>query len=126
MPLSQTFICLLTGILGIMLHLFVVKIPSALERSKVANVNAGIIDYLEHDWIGIAASFIAVIIGVVCIDEFLKWQPAAQSYLKIGFAFYGFTGSSLLLAVFGKFSKYLNGIVDVKTDIADDKTTVVS
>jgi hypothetical protein len=126
MPLSQSFICLFAGILGIVLYLFVVKIPSALQHSKVANVNAGIADYFAHDYPSVIASLISVIIGVICADEFLRWQPAAQGYLKIIFAFYGFTGSSILIAIFGKFNKYINSIVDIKTDIADNKVPTVS
>jgi hypothetical protein len=115
--------CLVCGFLGVLFHIFVVKLPSALQRAKVANVQATIIDYFAHDWVAIAASFITVIVFVVCLDEFVNWQPDAVKYIKALFVFIGFTGSSILIAALGKFSKTLNGIIDVKTDVADGKTT---
>lgn len=119
---TQLYImCLLSGLLGIAFHVFAIKIPSVKVRAKSANMPFSIGAYLKDDLTAIIASIITVAIFVVAIDEIVGYNPSLIRFIKFGFAFVGYTGSSLLILAFGKFGGKINDIVDAKTDIADGK-----
>lgn len=112
--------CLVAGLLGMCLHL-VVKIRGIKARAKVANENFDIASYLKDDCMAIASSFVTVLIFLLILDEVLGIKPAVRPYLKFGFIFVGFTGSSILISVLGTAQDKLNKVIDIKTDIADKK-----
>lgn len=113
--------CFVAGLLGILFHVFVVKLPSVKARAKAANVEFSIKSYFQDDWVALGAALITVLIAVFALDELLGYRPNVLKYIKYLFFFVGFTGSSLLIALLGKTTKAINDIVDVKTDIADGK-----
>lgn len=113
--------CLIAGLLGQAIHLFAVKLPGLKARATAANMPFSIKTALADDWLGIAASFFTILVALICLDELVKFKPAVVEYLKFAFVFIGYTGSSILLAVLSKADKTINTVVDVKTDIADNK-----
>jgi hypothetical protein len=113
--------CLALGILGLLFHLFAMKIPAVRSRAKAANMPFTLKAYFAEDYPAVIASLITVIIAVLCVDELVGYKPAIMDYLKFFFVFVGFTGSSILISVLGRFDASIKTIVDVKTDIADGK-----
>lgn len=118
--------CFIGGILGILLHIFAIKLPATMTRAKAANVPFTFKDYFASDWVAIGASVITVLIGVFALDELVGYQPNILDKIKFLFIFIGFTGSSIAIAALGKAGKFINGIVDVKTNIADGKDDLSS
>lgn len=114
-------LCTLMGLLGIAFHVFAIKAPSVKKRAEIANLKFNLNDYLKDDILAILSSVITVIIAVFCLDEIIGYNPSFIRYVKFGFVFVGYTGSSLLISILGKFDKKTNLIVDEKTDIADGK-----
>jgi hypothetical protein len=118
----QTYIlCALAGLLGIAFHLFAIKIPSAQTRAKVANLKFTVGDFFSTEIAGISSSIFTVAIVLICAGEWLRAKPEFSNWVITGFAFIGFTGSSVLLAAFNKVGTVINKAVDIKTDIADEK-----
>ena len=113
--------CVIGGILGILFHIFVLKLPAVRARAKAANVPFKMSDYFKDDYLAIVASLLTVIILVWVLDEIIGYNPSFMRYIKFFFIFIGYTGSSVLVNVFGKFDKEVQKIVDIKTDISDGK-----
>ena len=120
-PLELYFQTLAAGILGIAFHIFAVKLPSVKARSQAANLQFSIRSYFKDDWIAIGASVITLLLAILTLDEILGYKPALLRYIKYFFFFIGFTGSSILIAILGKTNKAINAVVDIKTNIADQK-----
>lgn len=112
--------CLIAGLLGILIHVFGIKLPALKKRSDVANKKFSIQDYLADDWIGIGLSVITVLVAILLLDEIIGYKPALLKYIKYFFVFIGYTGSSLLLSALSKTDKAINAVVDKKTNIADN------
>lgn len=118
----QTYLwCFIAGLLGIGLHIWAVKLPNIKAQAKVGNIPFSYSKYFQDDLPAILSSAITVAIFLVILDELVAFKPAVIPFLKAGFIFVGFTGSSILIALLGKASKRVNNIVDAKTDIADGK-----
>lgn len=104
------------GILGILFHIFVIKIPGLRARAKVANERFSFSQYLADDYPGIVASFVTLALAILALDEVIGYRPSLLKFIKYFYFFVGYTGSSILLAVLSKTSKAINAIVDTKTD----------
>lgn len=113
--------CILLGFLGIALHIFAFKAPAEKKRAEAANVPFNLLDYLKADYLPIVASVITVVVLVLLLDEIIGYNPSFIRYVKFGFLFVGYTGSSILVSALGQFGNKVIKIVDVKTDIADGK-----
>lgn len=111
----------IAGTLGILFHIFVIKIPGLRTRAKVANEKFSFKAYLLDDYPGIIASFLTLGIAILALDELIGYRPSLLKFIKYFYFFVGYTGSSILLAILSKTSKAINAIVDLKTDIADKK-----
>ena len=113
--------CFIIGLVGILFHVFVIKLPAVKERYRVSNKVFSLRTYLADDWVALGGSLITLIACLLFVDEVLKWKPAIIDYIKFAFLFVGYTGSSILLSVLSQADKKLNKIIDIKTDIADNK-----
>lgn len=113
--------CTFLGLLGVAFHLFAIKIPAAKKRAETANIPFHLSQYLSNDVWAIISSVITVVIAVFLLDEIIGYNPSFIRYVKFGFVFVGYTGSSLLISILGKFDKSVSSVVDIKTDIADGK-----
>lgn len=117
---TQIYIeCFIAGILGILFHIFVIKLPALKTASNAANRPFSVVCYFKDDWVSISGSFLSIIISVFLIDNLLKYQPAVQPYLKFLFLFIGYTGSSILQSILSKTGDSINKIVDQKTNELD-------
>lgn len=119
MTFSTYLLCFLAGLLGIAFHIFAIKLPATKTRATVANMNFSYGAFFQDELAAILASLLTVIILLVVLDELVAFKPAVLPYLKFGFVFIGFTGSSILIAILGKASDKINAVVDVKTNTAD-------
>ena len=112
---------MIAGTLGILFHVFVMKLPAIKKRAEAANTTLSLKDYLKTDWLSLASSFLTLIICVYIIDEITKFRPSILEWIKFFFLFIGYTGSSILQSALGRADKEIRNIVDVKTNIADNK-----
>lgn len=119
MNFNTYLMCFVTGLLGIFLHIFAVKIPMVKQQAKSANMAFSYITYFQDELAAILASLISVVICLALLNEIVAFKPEVVPYLKFGFLFVGYTGASLVISVLGKAQEKINCVVDVKTNIAD-------
>lgn len=98
----------------------VLKMKSLQDKARVANVEFKIRQYFINDWLSISASVLTIIMFLLFLDNILKWKPAIVDYIKIGFAFVGYTGSDIASRLFGVVNKKINNVIDEKSNIADN------
>lgn len=110
--------CFAVAVLGMGLQT-VLKIKSLQDKAKVANVKFTAGTYFKNDWLSIVASLITIVMFLFFIDYILKWRPGAVDYIKILFAFVGYTGSDIASKIFGVINKKINNAIDEKTTISD-------
>lgn len=111
--------CVWAAVIGILIHVIVVKMPSYATRAKAANKKFSIVEYLNDEWLPILGTMVSTAAILYVWDEWVGFHPMILKYAKSWFIFIGFTGSSLLLSILGRAGKKLNNLIDVKTDIAD-------
>lgn len=122
MPVSIYFQCLVAGVLGILFHIFVLKLPALKKRAVAANVEFSPKNFFKEEWISVGSSVITVAIALLVMDELLNFKPSIYNALKGLFVFVGFTGSSILQHALGKTEKAVLNVIDRKTNIADGIT----
>jgi hypothetical protein len=120
MDIQLYIICFVVGLLGMALQT-VLKLRSLQGKAKSANVEFKAGQYFKEDKLSIAASVITLLIALFVIDEIVGENEKIMEYLKIGFAFIGYTGSDIASRVFGVISQKINKTIDYKTDVADGK-----
>lgn len=109
------------ALVGMALHT-VLKMKSLHDKARLANVEFKISQYFKNDWLSITASLLTIIMFLFFIDSIVKWQPKAANYLRIGFAFVGYTGSDIASRLFSVVNKKINTAIDYKTTVADRQT----
>jgi hypothetical protein len=114
-------ICFVVAIVGMALHTSL-KLKSLQDKARLANVEFKVFQYFKNDWLSITASVLTIIMCLLFVDNILKWKPQAADYLKIGFAFVGYTGSDIASRLFGVVNKKINLAIDYKTTVADQAT----
>lgn len=118
--MEQLYInCVIGGILGMLFHLFAVKLPAVKKRATAANLKFNIKDYFKDDYLALISNVLMLVILVWALDEIVGYNPSFIRGAKFFFIFVGYTGSSFLIDKFGKYDKTTNKIVDEKTNIAD-------
>lgn len=111
--------CFIAGILGMLFHLIAYKIPALKRRAKVANEKFEFKQYLKDDWMGLTATVMSIGIFVWLLDEMVGYNPSLLRVVKLFFFFVGYTGSSVLVSILGRFDKKVEAIVDYKTNQLD-------
>lgn len=114
--------CVIMFVLGQALHLFLVKVPAIKERCRVANKPFSWNEWWGCDWNIIIGTQVAGALVIFGLDEIVNWKPEVLSYVKWFFAAVGAFGSTVAMSKMSQFEKGLNKVVDIKTDIADNKT----
>jgi hypothetical protein len=97
----------------------VLKIKSLQDKARVANVKFNAATYFKNDWLSVTASLLTIVLFLFFVDSILKWKPAVVDYIKLFFAFVGYTGSDIASKLFGVISNKINTAIDVKTTISD-------
>lgn len=121
MTLTMYITCFAVALVGMALHT-ALKLKSLQDKARLANVEFKVVQYFKNDWLSITASTLTVIMFLFFIDNLLKWKPQAADYLKVGFAFVGYTGSDIASRLFGVVNKKINTAIDYKTTMADKET----
>ena len=120
-PLSFFLWCAVSGLLGILLQILI-KMNSLKSKSKSANLKFSAKEFFADDWITIMISVLVVVVCIVLLDEILRFKPSIQAWIKFGFFFVGYTGSSILLYALGKTESKIMAIIDAKTNVSDTVT----
>lgn len=121
MTLSLYLQCFAVAVIGWALQT-TLKMRSLQNKAKAANVVFKPIDYFKDDWLSITAAFLTIVLFLFFVSEFLNWQTWIISYVKIGFAFVGYTGSDIASRLFSVVNTRINAAIDYKTTISDTQT----
>lgn len=114
--------CIAMFLLGQGVDLFLMKIPELRDLYKKANENFSWHKYWESDWNVIVGTMLFGAMCIIGLDQILKLKPEILDYVKWFFAGVGGFGSAIIVSKWSKCKKYIMGIIDNKTNIADDKT----
>ena len=121
MTLYHFLIDVAGGIFGILLHIFLVKLPGHKQKCLAGNHPFSAKQYFKDDWVALVGAFITVLAVTYFLDEAIRAYPKLLDFVKFFMVFIGFTGSSLLVAVMGTATKKVMNVIDEKTNIADGK-----
>lgn len=110
--------CFAVALVGMALQT-ALKMKSLQDKSRAANIEFKAGQYFRQDWLSITASVLTIIMFLLFLDNILKWKPVVVDYVKIGFAFVGYTGSDIASRLFGVLNKKINNVIDTKTNISD-------
>lgn len=116
--MNENLIYILSGTGGVLLQV-IIKITSLKKQASAANMQFIFKKYLNDDWPTILGSFITVGLFAMFLPELVAINAVALKFARIGFAFVGFTGSSLAQSLFSATSKKILSVIDLKTNIAD-------
>lgn len=114
--------CIAMFILGQLLQLFWLKIPSLKKRAKAANYHFSIKEYWEMDWNLIIGTQVIGAMLILGLNELVQWKPVILNVVRWFFGGVGAFASSVVLSKLSAFEKKLSSFIDVKTDMADGVT----
>lgn len=118
MQFKLYLVCFIIALVGMALQI-ALKMKSLQDKSRAANIEFKPSQYFQQDWLSITASLLTIIMFLLFLDNILKWRPDIVNYVKIGFAFVGYTGSDIASRLFGVLNKKINNVIDTKTNISD-------
>lgn len=118
MQFKLYLVCFIIALVGMALQI-ALKMKSLQDKSRVANIEFKPSQYFQQDWLSITASLLTIIMFLLFLDNILKWRADIVNYIKIGFAFVGYTGSDIASRLFGVLNKKINNVIDTKTNISD-------
>lgn len=104
--------------LGMILQMLL-KIKSIQDKAKKANVVFKIKEYFLDDWVSHCISLVTIIMFMFFITEFVAFNTIVSKYLKIGFAFVGYSSADIASRIFSVVNKRVNNAIDYKTTQAD-------
>jgi hypothetical protein len=107
------------SLLGQMLHILWVKIPSLKKKSKETGKPWSLKEWLSEDWNITLGVFVVVMTLFFVLDQILHFKPEVADYTKLVFWGVGAFGSSVGFAKFSSYEAELGKLVDVKANIAD-------
>ena|SRR6201986_2604583 len=125
MTLTLYATCFCIALVGMALQT-VLKIKSLQDKAAAGNVQFKVSQYFSTDWLSITASLLTIILFILVMSEILKWQPAIVNYVKIGFAFVGWTGSDIASRLFSVVNTKINDIINTKSNTADGGSAPVT
>lgn len=123
--MEKYFIYLVAGLLGVIAHCLF-KAKDIISDAKRLNVEFTFKDYLKVDWFGVSTSLLSVFIWLLIFGEVGAKYPKIIDYVITSFVAMGFIGSYILQKFFSNGKAYVRGIMDKKSDIADDKVQLFS
>lgn len=113
--------CFASALLGWIIYT-AAKMKSLDSKSNAANAGpVSIIPYLRENWLSVAISMATILLVLLCLGEIAQVNPKIMDYVKLGFAFVGYTSGDVMGRIFGAADKRLNKLIDEKTNIADKK-----
>lgn len=113
--------CGVVGLLGMILQI-IFKSIAVQKKANLANVQYKFWEIFSADWLSHLASIVTIVLFMFLIDEFTNISAKVMDYLKIGFAFVGYTGSDIASRLFSVVNNRVNAAIDFKTTISDTQT----
>lgn len=114
--------CFAIALIGMALHI-ALKMKSLQDKARAANVVFKSRQYFADDWLSITGSLLTIFMFLLFIDNVLKWKPALIDFVKIFFAFVGYTGSDIASRLFGVLNTKINSVIDQKSNALDGNNT---
>lgn len=118
MTLNLYLSCFGIALIGMALQV-VLKIKSFQDKATAANVCFVPADFFKKDYWALIASVLTIFLFIFLLGDLLKMWPDLKGWVKIGFAFVGYTGSDIASRLFSVLNGKLNSIIDQKTNQAD-------
>lgn len=118
MTIKDYSIIFVISMLGMILQMLL-KIKSIQEKAKKANVTFSIKEYMIDDWVSHTISLVTIVMFMFFINEIINFNAIVSNYLKIGFAFVGYSSSDIASRVFSVVNRRVNDAIDYKTTQAD-------
>ena len=117
---SEELKLLISGFLGVIAHTFF-KYQSLKKDAAKANAPIKFFQWLGMDWVGVALAFTSVFIWYFTFKEVANKYKGIEEFKRLSFVAMGGMGSFVLQLYFSRAKEWLRGVVDRKTDIADNK-----
>lgn len=108
-------IAALLGLLFVVLH----KIQATKKDFEVANQPFLLKKFFEKELIAIIMSVVVIVLMAITVNEWMYVNPTVENYVTIIFALGGAIGSWAFLLFLGGSKKFIRGVIDRKTNIAD-------
>jgi hypothetical protein len=125
MTLHLYVACFAIALIGMALHM-ALKMKSLQDKARAANVVFKARQYFHDDWLSILGSLLTIFMFLLFIDNVLKWKPALIDFVKIFFAFVGYTGSDIASRLFGVLNTKINSVIDQKANALDGTNTATT
>jgi L-cystine uptake protein TcyP (sodium:dicarboxylate symporter family) len=113
----------LLALLGLALQLLL-KYKSLKDKATKSNVALNFWEFVKQDFLSILATIVMIIIFVFVLDDIVNLHVKAIYWVKFLFVFAGYTGSDLILRLFGVTNRKLNNIIDKETGQSMDKINI--
>lgn len=110
--------CFVVALLGMSLQT-ALKMKGLQDKANLANIEFKVSYYFKQDWLSITASILTIAMCLFFLTDILNWKPEVINYIKLGFAFVGYTGSDIASRLFGVVNKRINNVIDIKTNVSD-------
>jgi len=124
MELTDYAILFFIAFLGMLLQMLL-KAKSIQEKAKKANLQFSFKEYFLDDWLSHGVSFVTIIMFLFFTTEFINFNKIVADYLKIGFAFIGYSSADIASRIFSVVNKRVNNAIDYKTTQADEANGTV-
>lgn len=102
------------------------KIKSIQDKARKANVKFSPKEYILEDWVSHLASFTTIIMFLFFVEEIVNVDHRALGFMKVGFAFVGYTGSDIASRLFSVVNRRINNAIDFKTTQADQANGTIN
>jgi hypothetical protein len=89
------------------------------RKATAANLEFSVGGYFKDDKFIVAANFLTILAGLVCLKYVLRWQPTWENFIVPGFFLLGYFGSDVPTRLASVANRRLNAAIDYKTTIAD-------
>lgn len=120
--MSEIFFYAIIGVAGVLFH-SLIKLNGLVKDAQVGNVSFHPWeDYWKRDAVSIIMSLLSVGVWLLLFGEVAERYPAIKGFTRTSFFVMGALGSWAIQLGLGGAKKYIRGIVDIKTNIADGKT----
>jgi archaellum biogenesis protein FlaJ (TadC family) len=118
MTLILYLTCFFVALIGMALQV-ALKIKALNDKALAANICFKTTDFFKQDYWSLIASILTIVLFLFFLTDILKWQPAVINYVKIGFAFIGYTGSDIASRLFSVVNGKINDVINAKSNTAD-------
>jgi len=96
------------------------KAKSIQDKAKKANLEFSFREYFFDDWLSHAVSVTTIVMFLFFVTEAINFNQMVANYLKIGFAFIGYSSADIASRIFSVVNKRVNNAIDYKTTQADE------